>query len=198
MPINYQPFQQGYDYMNQAAQNAMPSPESLDRAGARLRARTDTNRRAADEETADRYAGSGRMNSGGYEAARRGNMIGAQNAYATGYSQLEDDYEKNRMEGAKNLGQIGSNYSGAANDMGTLNLAEDQFGLDEELGRRKLDIDETEIGYKHDEAVNQNLIDFFTSMGQYGNATSGLPSTSPFYNEFGRLKQSLFQFLGLA
>lgn len=112
------PFQDAYSYFNDARQAAMPSPESLDRAAARLRSRVDTQQRAQDQQAADQFAGRGQSNSGGYDYARAMNRYGAQQAYATGLADTEDNYDKQRQAGAQILGTLGSQYGQTAGQEG--------------------------------------------------------------------------------
>ncbi len=168
--------------MDEAASNMMPSPESLDRASARVRNRIETKQRADETQLRDQYAGTGRSNSGGYEAARERNRAYAQSAYGTGLAEVEDAYERNRMAGAKNLGELGTNY-------GDLVLGENKIDLD----RGPLDLDRTTESNKHLTDTRNSVIDFFNGMGAYGN-TDANPN---FTNQFSTLKESIYRMFGV-
>lgn len=173
-------FNNTYGYYQQAAQNAMPSPESVDRAAARLRNRTDTQYNANAQRTTDQFANRGRANSGAHDYAQIMNNYGRQQAYSSGYAQILDDYEKNRMQGAANLGNIASQWGNTANNQGQLGIQDRAQTLSEEIEPRRTSVLEQEAnthGYQAQtqraEATARALNDFLTFMGSFGNTQGG-------------------------
>lgn len=198
------PFQQAYDYYGQAANAAMPSPESLDKSAARLRARTDTNTQAAQQQTADQYAGRGQSNSGGFDYARMMNQNAGQQAYASGYGQLEDDYAKQRQAGSQILSGIGQNYGNTANQQGQYGIANRQQNLSEQLDPRKVDIaqqqattDQYSAATNRSTGMSKGFNDFLNFMGTFGNTQGQGPNGSIFDQFFQSGKQGLLKTLGL-
>lgn len=169
------PFQSAYSYMDQASNNMMPSPQSLDRSAARLRSSIDTQGNADDQSLQDQFAKRGRINTGGYDAARQRAMASRYSAMGTGMAQEQQNYDQNVMTGAKNLGDMGANYGKVASDQGSLAVQ-----------NRSVDIQGKDVLLK-------NLMDMFTGMGAVGQ-TTGSPE---FNNNFAWLKTALFNALGL-
>lgn len=187
MPNYYsdQPFQQSYNYLDQAASSAMPSPESRDRAYARVRSRLSGERNTRDQELGDQYAGRGQTNSGGYDQAKERSYGQYLSNYGSGMSELEDNYEKQRMEGAKTLQGVGTAYGNVANDQASR-------GIDQGLGNEKLRIDD----YNSQSQRLGSLNDIFTSIGTVGGAlgAAGSPRTGDAFDNF---KQYLLGILGI-
>lgn len=174
------PFQDAYNYYSQAANAALPSPESLDRSAARLRSRVDTRQRADEQSTADQFAGRGMANSGARDYAQAQNRYGAQQAYSSGLAQLEDDYDKRRQAGAQILSGIGQNYGNTAAQEGQYGIADREQTLSEQLDPRKVDIAQQQANTETYNAQTERasrtanaLNDFLTFMGTFGNTEGG-------------------------
>lgn len=182
-------FTKPYSYYEQAANSAMPSPESLDRSAARLRSRVDTEYNANAQRTADQYAGRGRSNSGMHDYAQAMNNYGRQQAQSTGYADLLDSYEKNRMTGATNLGNI-------ANQWGNTYGQQQQLGLDQEkvgIAQQQADTGRYQAQTDRSAQVSKALNDFLTFMGTYGN-TAG---QGRFNQDFDSAKKGLLRSIGM-
>ena len=164
MAYNYDPtaFNQASGYFAEAAKNAAPSPESLDRAAARLRSRTDTAARAAQQETTDSFAGRGLGTSGMYRAAQQRNRAASQGSYASGLAQLEDDYTKRLQESSQYLTQAGTGAANAGYQSGQLQ------GTAEELrqGQGALDLKGQELSNTRQTDFGKNLIDSLLALSQ--------------------------------
>lgn len=112
-------FSQAAGYANQAV-----SPQSLDRASARVRNRVDTATRANEMDIRDRYAGRGMLNSGAASLAQAQNRQAGMSAYGTGLAQVQDDYNTRLLTAAQNMGSIGNYAADAAGAKGRLALDE--------------------------------------------------------------------------
>lgn len=156
------PFNQASGYFADAAKNAAPSPESLDRAAARLRSRTDTAARATQQETADSFAGRGLGASGMYNAAQQRNRAASQGTYASGLAQLEDDYTKRLQESSQYLTAAGTGAANAGYQHGQLE------GTGEELrqGQTALDYKGQELKQTNSRDFGKNLIDALLALSQ--------------------------------
>lgn len=186
MPIDYNPFDTAYATLGNAANNALPSPESLDRSAARLRSRLDTSQRANEQQLEDEYSGRGMLSGGNYEGRKLQSRATNQNAYAQGLSQLYSDWDAKQQEGSKILAGIGASQGGLAADRGKLQIGEDQLAFD-----RNVHADDMK------KSMAQTLTDFYTAMATNGNVLAGISPSSPFASNYNWLKQSLFNFLGL-
>jgi hypothetical protein len=142
------PFNTQSDYYNAASQYAVPSPESLDRAAARLRARTDTTTRANQQQITDQYAGRGTASSGAYNQQLMQNMAAGQNAFSQGYGQLQDDYVKQQQAGAGILSNIGT-------QLGDQSLQGRGLDIQQLLGQGNLDVQREKIS--SDDALQRYL-----------------------------------------
>lgn len=184
---NPQRFTESYGIMNRGADAALPSPESMDLAAARLRSRTDNYAKAQGQGIQDQYASRGMGNTGAYNLAQTRNQQSAGNSYASGLADIQNDYWTQRREGASTLGNIGASYGNTASQ-------ESDAGINEGLGLGKLNIEQQNA----DTAKRQALNDFFTSYGTVGGALGG---TAGYGGQtatgFNNLKQYLFQMLGL-
>lgn len=164
-------FDEAYSYYNQAKDAAMPSPESLDRASARLRSRVDTQQRAADQQAGDMYAGKGMSNSGRYDAARRSNQYGAQQAYSSGLADQWDSYQKQRQAGAGILGQLGSSYGNTATQQGDYQNTREFKPIELGIANRQAATNQYSAETDRSTNLSRSLVDFLTFMGTYGNTT---------------------------
>lgn len=187
MPDYYsnQPFQQSYQYLDKAAENAMPSPESRDRAYARVRSRLTNERNTRDQELGDSYAGRGMSNAGGYDQAKERSYGQYLSNYGSGMAEVEDNFDKSQQAGSKILGDIGNSYGGIAGEQGKL-------GVDEGLGQRKLNIDD----YNSQTERLRGVSDAFASYGGVGGALGG-NNDQQSIDGFKTFKDYLFNLLGL-
>lgn len=188
-PVDTRGFSNPYDYYKTAAQNVMPSPESLDRSAARLRNRNDTEYNANSQRITDQYAGKGRANSGAADYAQTMNNYGRQQSYSTGYADLLDGYEKNRMQGAVNLGNIGQQYGNTLKDEQGLNIADRGNEIATQQANTGQYNAETTRSTETAKAIN----DFMTFMGTFGN-TNG---NDEFNRMFGGSKTAFMNLLGI-
>jgi hypothetical protein len=175
MAYSYDPTyeNQASGYFADAVKNAAPSPESLDRAAARLRSRTDTTARAASQETADQFAGRGLGASGMYGAARERGRAASQGTYASGLAQLEDDYTKRLQDSSQY-------YTAAGNGVANLGQQRNDFGAkSEELaqGNRTLDLKDTQVKNDNVNSFSKNLVDALLAFSQ------GNPDNDPNFAE---------------
>lgn len=138
---NQQPFAEAQSMFRSAADTArsVASPESQDRAAARLRARMDTMFNASDQELRDKQAGYGTLNSGRAQYDLGRNMAARYGATASGLADLDEQYQQLALQSAATMSGIGSN-------MGSLGQQWGQLGLDEatslgELGLKGLGAD---------------------------------------------------------
>ena len=182
------PFNQAGGYFAEAAKNAAPSPESLDRAAARLRSRTDTTARATQQETADSFAGRGLGTSGMYSAAQQRNRAASQGSYASGLAQIEDDYTKRLQESSQYLTAAGTGAANAGYQRGQLE------GTGEELrqGQRALDYKGQELKQSNSRDFGKNLIDSLLALSQ----SSTGDSDSSWAPEMQKLRDSIAAFFG--
>lgn len=124
--FNPQSYGNAENYLGQAAGyvNQAVSPQSLDRASARVRNRVDTATRANEMDIRDRYAGRGMLNSGAASLAQSQNRQAGMSAYGTGLAQVQDDYNTRLLTAAQNMGSIGNHAADAAGAKGRLALDE--------------------------------------------------------------------------
>lgn len=185
---NPQRFNESYGILNRGADAALPSPESMDLAAARLRSRTDNYAKAQGQTTQDQYASRGMGNSGAYRLAQQRNTQSAGNSYASGLADIQNDYWTQRQKGAETLGNIGASYGNVAG-------SEAEAGINQGLGQGKLNIEQQNTDTDKLRALN----DFFTSYGTVGGALGGTNGANGSQTAagFNSLKQYLFQMLGL-
>jgi len=187
-------FANPYDYYKQAASNMMPSPESLDRSAARLRSSNDQQYNANAQRIGDQFAGKGRSNSGAYDYAQTMNNYGRQQAYSTGYTNLLDDYEKNRMTGAQNLGNMASNYGNTLNQQGNLQLGAQQ----NQISQQTADTGRYNAQTTRSTETAKALNDFLTMMGGFGNVHGdGSESGNLFDRIFASGRLGMMNLLGM-
>lgn len=191
---NQAPFQSAYGYFDQAANAALPSPESLDRAQARVRSRVDTAGKANEMKIRDTYAGRGTLNSGGADQSLRQNMYNTTSALSTGLAQTEDDYSQRRQAGSQILAGIGTG-------VGQVGKSEGDLGLESYIAPEKLNIENKQVEGNLQNDQLSNLINMLTSMGTVGNARGDANNNDPrlaleFDSNFRTLKNKLFQMLG--
>lgn len=105
----YKPFQTGMDYLNQAAQttqNAV-SPESRDRAAARVRAGLDRQRVAGEREVMDQEAARGTANSGRADAGKARNTGNYYSALGQGLGEVESNWTAQSLQAGSQMGNLG-------------------------------------------------------------------------------------------
>lgn len=183
------PFQNAYDYIDQARQYALPSPQSLDTASARVRSRVDNAANTQSQAINEQYVGSGLGVSGMRNAAQGANNAARLSSLGTGLADVQDDYWKQLQTGAATLGNLGQQYGGIASQQGDLGVKEG-LGLGEQgLKGRELDItantaamnDATaraRLEEEHRQSIANNLIELFTATNQYGNTQLSTGSAS--------------------
>lgn len=164
LPIQYsgQPFQQAADSYGQAANYAIPSMQSRDRAAARVRSRTDAARVAGDQQIADQYQRRGMGGSGAYYGALDRNRAASQSAYATGLADMETGFSDQEQKGADIFSQIGAGYT----DMGKAQAEMD-------LGQQKLNVDRDSVENDRRQGLSQNIINAILAIAQGGNTDIG-------------------------
>lgn len=189
-----QPFNQASGYFAEAAKNATPSPESLDRAAARLRSRTDQAARATQQETTDSFAGRGLGTSGMYRAAQQRNRAASQGTYASGLAQLEDDYTKRLQESSQYLTAAGTGLANSGYQQGQLQ------GQAEELrqGQGALDLKGQELQNTRQTDFGKNLIDSLLALSQssYADPTTGIRDNN-WAQEMQKLRNQIAAYFGL-
>lgn len=182
-------FNKAYSLYDTAASNAMPSPESLDRSAARLRGRTDTEYNANAQRTADQYAGRGRSNSGSHDYAQTMNNYGRQQAQATGYADVLDDYEKQRMAGSANMANIANQYGDTYEQQQNLGLDQQKVGI----AQHQADTGRYQAQTDRSTQISKSLTDFLTFMGTYGNTTGA----GRFNQDFDSAKKGFLRSIGM-
>ena len=136
-----------------AANNAMPSVQSLDTAAARVRSRLSGQNKANTQSIANQFGGS--KNVGGYNQSMAQNNAARQNAYAQGLTDLQQDFWNKQQTGAGILGNIGAAMTGAQN---TANQIASNFGTTM-----------AGIGTDYDIAGQKNINDWFLGQGGLSN-----------------------------
>lgn len=153
---NQQPFTDAQSMFKTAADTArnVASPESQDRAAARLRARMDTMYNASDQELRDKQAGYGTLNSGRAQYDLGRNMAARYGATASGLADLDEQYAKLALDAADSLSTTGNNMTTLGDKWGTLGLTEAiDLGT---LGLKGLESD-TEAQKAGTDAFNSNI-----------------------------------------
>lgn len=125
---------QSANYLNQAAANAMPSPESRDRAAGRLREQISRDTNSMETQLRNQFGNRGNLQSGLFNQAYLGNQAAGLQARSQGLAQIEDDYERQRMQGAQNLGQIGGTLGNLGYQQQQSGLEQMRLALEESLG----------------------------------------------------------------
>jgi hypothetical protein len=213
------PFNTQSDYYNAASQYAVPSPESLDRAAARLRSRVDTEGAANQQALGDQYAGRGTTAGGGYQNQTMRNYANTQNAFSQGYGQLQDDYVKQQQAGAGILAGMGTQLGEQGIQNRGLDITQEQNLRNDTLQRylqgQQLGWNEREQGNQlafnreqlsqqgaltreqleeqRQEAMRNSLQSYFSSLGQMGNTQFNDPGVR---TQFTDLQNLIRQALG--
>lgn len=181
------PFQNAYSYFDQAAKAALPSPESMDQAAARLRSRTDGYANAQRQQIQDQYASRGMGNSGAYQLAQTRNNMAANNSYASGLADIQKDWWDQQQTGAQTLSQIGQGYGQTASSQA-------ESGINDALGSGKLNIEQQNANTNRQQSITDLLTAFGTVGGALGGNTTYGGQTAEGFNQ---LKQYLFSILGM-
>lgn len=135
-------FNRAMSTYGQAASSAMPSPQSRDTAAARVRARVAGQGQAMNNQLRQQSQQSGQMNTGRYDANMARAMAANQGALASGLADVEDNYQRQRMEGAGILSNIAQGYGGLGESIGGLKLGGQRLALEDRLGTGRLRLDD--------------------------------------------------------
>lgn len=159
---NDAPFYDAYGSFRSASDTirGAASPESLDRAAARLRSRLDTRQRAAQQETTDQYASRGLAASGANDRAQRQLFSDSQSAYAEGLGSLENEFLNRQLQAGQALGDVGQGYGSVGQAQGALGIQAGGLGL------QQAELDEN----RRTNRVNE-LLELLTTLGAVGNAS---------------------------
>ena len=206
-------FTEAQNSFQQASGAALPSPESLDTASARVRSRVEGRQRALDQQTGARFAQSGGANTGGLGAGRRNNTASTQGAFATGLADLEEGFLEKQQQGAGILSQIGQGQGQLGSLFGNLEIGregvrqgDERLDLERLFGQQRLDNEGRAIDETIEQRKANTLIDFFQNFGAIGNTrffnSNAEPGTDPLgeslQDDFARLISGLFGSIGLS
>jgi hypothetical protein len=137
-PLNNPYWSSANDSFRQAATNAMPSPQSLDNAAARVRSRLSGSYQGQQRQWSNTMANRGLSNSGKNRMGQMQNWANYQNSIASGLADVEDNYQKALQTGAGIMSQVGQGQTSLANNYATQSLANQ--GLADQWAKSRGDI----------------------------------------------------------
>lgn len=194
MPQYYSdtPFQNAYSYLDQARQFAMPSPESLDRASARVRSRVDNQTNTNANQINEQYVGSGLGVTGMRQAQLGQNRAAGMQALGSGLADVQEDYWNKQQTGATNLANMGAQYGNIAQEQGNLALTQGIKGREMDISQQVANEQErqnrAQLEQEHQQNIAQNLLNYFIANGQYGNLQNLPTGVADLFNQLrGRL-----------
>lgn len=181
-----QPFQRANAAYEQAGNYAMPSMESRDRAAARVRSRVNQQRLGNDQTTNDSYQRRGMGGSGMNQRALGANRYSADQAYATGLADVEDDFVAQQQKGADIYSQIGAGYGQMGEAQGR--IATERRGQDSEfdIATNKLAFDREDLQQRTDNDMQTQLINSILALGQAGNTEFDDASVADLFRSLSR------------
>lgn len=123
---NQTPFNLGSQALGQAGSlvSSVVSPESRDRAAARLRSWSDTAGRANEQTYMDQQNARGRADTGMTDRGLGDIRRGTQENFSRGLADMESQYDQTALKAGELMSGIGQNYGTLGNQQGTLQLGE--------------------------------------------------------------------------
>lgn len=181
-----EPFQRANAAYEQASTYAMPSMESRDRAAARVRSRVNQQRLGNDQTVNDSFQRRGLGGSGMNQRRLGQNLYSADQAYATGLSEVEDNYVTQQQKGADIYSQIGAGYGQMGQAQGQ--IATQRRGQDSEydIADRKIALDREDLQQRTDNDLQTQLINSILALGQAGNTEFDDASVADLFRSLSR------------